>query len=93
MSLQKLQRAVNDDKPTEDEKQVLTMLDQGILLENTVWADLDRLAKGGKTDPPLQKEIRDLTTQLQNVVDQAEAVQSAAQFAKLRSKIHRAATR
>jgi hypothetical protein len=91
--LQKLQRTVKDDKPTEDEKQVLAMLDQAILLENTIRAELDRLAKGEKTDPPLLKEIRDLTNQLQNVVERAEAAQSAAQFAKLKPKIHRAAQR
>ena len=93
LRLQKLDRAIKDDKPVEDEKQILTMLDQAMLLENTIRAELDRLAKGGKTDPPLQKEIRDLTNQLQKVVDQAETVQSATQFAKLKTRIHRAAKR
>ncbi|MGP0062272.1 MAG: hypothetical protein ACLQGP_01555 [Isosphaeraceae bacterium] len=91
--LQKLQSAVRSDKPTEVDKQVLDMLDQAMLLENTIRADIDRFAKVEKTDSPLQKEIHDLTNQLQNVVHQAEAVQSAAQFARLKSKIDRAAKR
>ena len=87
-----MQRAIKDDKPTEDDEQILTMLDQGAL-EDTIRADLDRLANGGKADPPLQKVIVDLTTQLQKVVDQAETAKAATRFAKLKAKIHRAVQR
>jgi hypothetical protein len=91
--LQKLERAIKEDKLTDDEKQLLALIDQAMDLEETVRARLDQLAKGGKADPSLQKEIQDLTSQLQDVVNRAEIVQSAAQFAMMKPRIHRAAQR
>jgi hypothetical protein len=91
--LEKLEEAVKDDRPTRNEKRALAMLDQAILLEHSIRAKLDQLAKVGKTDPTLQREIHDLTNQLQNDVNRADAWQTAAQFAKLGEKIHRAAQR
>jgi hypothetical protein len=68
-------------------------LERAISIEGQIQTKLEQLTKNGKRDDPLQKEIEDLTNQLQSVIEQGEFEQSAAQFAALKTRIRSAASR
>jgi len=75
------------------DRQALASLDRAIPVEERLRIKLEQLTKNGKPDDPLRQEIEDLMNQLQALVDQAEIARSAAQFDRLKTRIHRAANR
>jgi hypothetical protein len=74
-------------------RQATASLERAISIEGQIQTKLEQLTKNGKRDDPLQKEIEDLTNQLQSVIEQGEFERSAAQFAALKTKIRSAANR
>jgi uncharacterized protein YigA (DUF484 family) len=74
-------------------RQARASLERAISIEGQIQTKLEQLTKNGKRDDPLQKEIEDLTNQLDSVIVQAEVERSAALFAALKTKIHSAASR
>jgi hypothetical protein len=66
-------------------------LDRAIAIEAQLRSQLDQFAKDGKGDDRLRNKIRDLSQQLEDLIDQAEADQSAARFDQVKERIRRAA--
>jgi hypothetical protein len=102
-----LARAMNDKMgneikkhtPTENEKGILFRLRQAFSIDEQVRTRLEQFAKNAKPDASLQKEIQDLTNQLQAVVaqaiqlrDQVQSERAEARFADLKFRITREAS-
>jgi len=73
------------------DRRALAALDRAISIDEQIRTKLEQLAKNGKPDDLLRKEIRDLANHLQPLIDQAEADQSAARFVEWKPRIHAAA--
>jgi hypothetical protein len=78
--------------PRGADDRVLALLDKAISIEEQLRSKLNHVAKEGNLGSLLQKEIRELTGQLQAIVEEAEAEQCARQFDDLKARIHRVAT-
>jgi hypothetical protein len=77
--------------PSLDEKPILALIERAIPIEEQIREKRAQLAKGEKFHNPLPKEIQDLTNELRAIVDEAEAVWSAGELARLKSRIEEAA--
>ena len=92
--LGRLQKAINErdlpERKARDllDRQALASLDRAIPIEEKLRLKLEQLIKDGKSDDPLRREIQDLTTQLQALVDQAEIARSTVQFDMMKTRIH-----
>jgi hypothetical protein len=91
--LERLQKAGEPQQLSVGRNRVLALLDQAIPIDEQVRTKLEQLIKNGKPDDPLQKEIRDLTNQLQALLYQAEEEQAAARFDQWKPRIQQAARR
>jgi hypothetical protein len=74
-------------------KRILALLDRAVPIEARLHARLDQLVEPAKADESLQKEIRDLTNELEAIIDEAEAVKAASDFARIGPRIQAAARR
>jgi hypothetical protein len=75
------------------DRRVLVSLDRAVSLDEQIRAKLEQLNKNGQANPRLREEIKDLTNQLQILVDQAEVARSTEMFDRLKARIHAAAVR
>ena len=75
------------------DRQALTSLDRAIPIEEQIRTKLEQLKKNEKRDDSLEKEIHGLANQLQALVEQTHEEKAAAEWAKLKPKVHRAAIR
>ena len=69
--LERVRKAALEQAPSEAEKHVLALLDQGFSIEERIGASLALVAKKGDPSSQLEAEIDDLTNQLKAVVAQA----------------------
>jgi hypothetical protein len=76
---------------SEVEKRILGLLDRAIPIEERAHAKLDQLARERKAGDSLQKEVQDLTNELGAIVEEAESVKAAGDFARLKSRLKQAA--
>jgi hypothetical protein len=92
LKLKKLEAAIKSQEPTIPERRVLTLLTRALPIAEQLSARLDQVKKDVEPGDSLRMELTDLTNQLQALVDQAQNEQAAAMWAKLKPKVHRAAT-
>jgi hypothetical protein len=78
-------------EPSESQKQALALLEQAFAFDETIQGKLAQLAKNGKIDAGLQKEIADSTNQLEATLDRAEADSAIARFDALKQQFGRGA--
>ncbi len=76
---------------SESKKKLLGLLDQALAVDEGIRGKLVELRKNGKTDAGLQKEITELTNQLEAAVDRAEAEDARARFDAVKNAVGRAA--
>jgi hypothetical protein len=75
------------------EQRVLTLLDRTISIAEQLETKLDQAEKDREPGDQLRKEIADMTARLQSLVEQAQAENAAAKWAKLKPKVHAVAVR
>jgi hypothetical protein len=86
-----LGRRFGPSPPSEDDR-ILALLDNAISVEEQLRAKLNHVKTQENVGLLLQKEIRELTRQLQAIVEEAEAEQSSLQFDHLKARMNRAAS-
>ncbi len=92
--METIEKAITADQNRTDVKQrSLSLVGRAIQIDTQVHAKLDQFVKITNSDNALQKEIRDLTNELRTIVNEAEAVHAADEFASLKSRIREAARR
>jgi hypothetical protein len=89
----KTQRRFADQRRAREEldRRTRDSLNRAISIAEQLQAKLDQLAPSVKPEDLAQRQARDLSNQLQLLLDEAEAEQSAAQFDGLKAGIHSAA--
>ena len=90
--LNKLQEAAKVQAPGSSREAVLTLLEQAVPIVDQLETKLDQADKDREPGEPLRKEIADLTGQLQALVEQAQAEDAAAKWAKLKPRVRDAAS-
>ncbi len=93
--LLQLQKSRNFDKIgvllTDPQKRLMAQLDRAIPLEEK-WSDkLGRLEKDGQTGDAVRREVENLTTELQAIIEKAQFDLAAAAIVRLKGTIHREA--
>ena len=91
--LKKLEQAV---KPREREvhgQRVLTLLERAVSIMEELKTKLAQAEKDPQPGAPIRDEIRTLIGQLRALIDDAQQEDAAAQWAKLKPKVHAAAVR
>jgi hypothetical protein len=91
--LQELRMAALERTPLPGEQRVLALLDQAIALEERARANIELCTSAGAVDPESQKNIDELTSQVEAIVDQAMIAGAAAENARLKPRIKAAAVR
>lgn len=76
---------------SESERKSLELLKQAFTADATIRGKLAQKGKNGKTEAEFDKEITDLTNQLEAVLDQAEAESSLDRFDAFKKAIGRGA--
>ena len=93
VKLKKLQEAAKMQGRETHEQRVFTILDQTLPIAELLKTKLDQAEKDREPDDQLRKEIAGMTGQLQALVEQAQAADAAAKWARLKPRVHDAATR
>ena len=75
------------------EQRVLTLLNRTISIAEQLETKLGQAEKDREPGDQLRKEIADMTARLQSLVEQAQAENAAAKWAKLKPTVHAAAVR
>ena len=75
------------------DQRILSLVQRAYPIQAAIEAKRDQLVKGGKPDPALQTALRDLTNQLEALVDQAEREWATTRFAELKRQVRVAAGR
>jgi hypothetical protein len=65
----------------------LRSIDEAISIDGNVRGKLEQLAKSGKSDAGVQKEIRDSTNQLEALIDRAEVTGALSRFEYVKKSI------
>ncbi len=78
---------------SDSQKKLLGLLDRALAVDLAVRGKLEELSKNGKTDAGLQKEITDLTNQLEAAVDRAEAEDALMRFDAVKSAVGKSPAR
>jgi hypothetical protein len=91
--LARLQLELIAQAPTALERRVLALLDRAIELEDQIQARLGPLATLRTIDPGGRREIDDLFDRLATIVEEAELAAVAAENARLKPRIQKAARR
>ncbi len=71
------------------EQKLLASLEHAFSIDATIRAKLEQVAKNGKIDAAVQKEIQDLANQLESGLDRAESGRAQARFDDLKKQIRR----
>jgi hypothetical protein len=74
-------------------KRLFTLLDRAAPIVEQVHAKLDFFARATQSNPMLRKEILAHINDLGAIIEEAEAVKSASDFAKLKSLLRQSARR
>jgi hypothetical protein len=75
---------------TPGQERILKLLERAIPIEEQWSARLEQIKNGGEPSEVVKKEIMDLTGQLRAIVEEAEAVDRAPAWKRLKSRIHHA---
>ncbi len=76
---------------TDVETRILVLLDRGVPIEERIQARFQQFKKEPSHDAAAEKEVLDLLDQLGAIIDEAEAVKAAADFARVKSRLRKAA--
>lgn len=89
--LEKMQQALKSPWPASPAgKRPMTLLERAIPIQEQLHARLDQLASGPNSNEALQKEIAAQANDLEAIIEEAEAADSANEFARLKSRLRRA---
>jgi hypothetical protein len=95
--LLKFQRSRDFDKTgvllTDPQKRLMALLDRAIPIEAKWTEQLDRIEKNGQSGEAIRREIMDLTSQLQAIIEKAQIDLASAALARLKATIQRKAKR
>jgi hypothetical protein len=90
--LEKAQKPDADElNRTDIAKRILALLDRAIPIEEHVQARLQQVKKEANPNDAAEKEIRGLMDQLEAIIDEAEVVKAADDFARVKPRLRRAA--
>ena len=91
--LLKAKRSIERDRSylPDVQKRILALVQLAFPIQEAIEAKLDQLVKGRKPDDSLQASLRNLTNQLDSLVEQAEGERAAVRFAKLIPQVQREA--
>ena len=78
---------------TDVEKRILSLVQQAFPIQEAIEAKRDQLIKGRELDESLESALRDLTNQIESLVDQAAIEHAAARIAILKREIRVGARR
>jgi hypothetical protein len=91
--LKKLEELAKGQARDSLEKRVLAILDRAVAVAEQLTTKLDQADKEREPGDSLRKELADLMNQLKALVEQAQAENAAAKWAKLKPRVHAAAIR
>jgi hypothetical protein len=91
--LRTLEKAGNGEARNIHEQRALALLDRAVSLAEQLKTKLDQADKDQEPGESLRKEVTDLMSQLQSVVEQAQSEEAAAKWAKWKPHVHEAAVR
>ena len=75
------------------QKRFLTLIEQAFPIQEAIEETLAQLVKGGKPDDSLHASLRNLTNQLESLVERMEGERAAVRFAGLKLQVRVAAGR
>jgi hypothetical protein len=75
---------------TDAEKRILALLDRAVPIEEQIQARLRQFQKDADHNDAAEKEVLGLMDQLGSIIDEAEAVKAAADFARVKPRLQRA---
>ncbi len=90
IKLTKLERLTKGSGLTDADRLILSLARQAYPIRAEIEAKRDQLVQGGRPDPALETSLRDLTNQLESLVDRAELEWASARFAQLKRQVHSA---
>ena len=93
LKVKRLARDAEEKGLPPDMNHVLVMLDQAISLQERIRGMIDQVTTDGKLTESRQKEMKDSTSQLRGIVEQADGTRAALQFDNLKPRIRQAAGR
>jgi len=88
----RLEAETKEQDPPPDVKQILVLLGQAASLHDQIRDKMAQVTREGKLAGTLETEIKELTSRLRAIVEEADGERAAIQFDKLKPRIRRAAS-